>query len=884
MTLPPPSEFYQQIRHDYDRFLDRAAIHFPPHQTLRIDLHCHDHNSDTPDELWGRILHLPESWLKTKTLIKRLHAQQCKVITVTNHNNARSCWALLDKGIDVLVGAEFTCHFPDESLSVHVLIYGFTPEQEVRLNQLRQNIYHFAAYANEHHLPTILPHPLYFYTYRQRPTLPLLEKFACLFERFEVLNGQRGYWQNALTHAWVESLTEERIEEYGRRHGLNPTDFCRHPFRKQMSGGSDDHNGIFAGHCGTQIHLAHPYDQQNPPSAWALHGLRYGEIAPFGTVGEEERLSVTFLDYFAQVAHHLNDPGLLRLMLHHGSLEDKFACLLLGNSLHELQRHPYTMQFLEAFHQSLHGKKPGTLFKLTVNRDFRPLLKQLEQIAQAQLQPPQHFSAQLRQSLPALYDQIMAIIVRRLDQRGGLDFSQLLQLSAEEMVEGFELPSFFRSWSQPRKKWLQSTTTMTPFHPAALFDALSFPILAMGLVVGALFAGTRVLYANRPFLNQLADQIGHHRPPPRTLWLTDTLNDANGVAYSMQNLLAQIQHHHDPIDLLVCHPTLEPAEHLIVLRPLTSFRAATLSNQVLYLPNLLELQQIFEKQSYDRIVCSTELLMGPIAIYLAKAFSVPVWFYMHTDWLDYLKQATPLSRDLRDRFRRLLRLFYQQFDGIWVLNSDHRRWLSSSQMAVAPERIRLTRHWLNPLFRQQVDRLPPRLPTRPHDPVLIYAGRLSEEKGVMKLPKLFNRLKRHFPTLKLLIAGTGVAESALRELLPEATFLGWLDQESLIHAYRQADLMIMPSRFDTFGNVVLEAMYCGVPVAAYNLKGPKEIIEDGVSGLLAETTAEMGQRILQLLRYPNRLAALSAAAVERATTYQAEPIMAELLSDLGVSR
>jgi hypothetical protein len=243
-------------------------------------LHCHDHNSDKPDELWGRILGLPETWLKTGALVKTLHGNNCDVVTITNHNNARSCWDLLDKGIDVLVAAEFTCHFPEYDLFVHVLTYGFSPRQERQLNRLRGNIYEFLRYAHAQDIPVILPHPLYFYTRSENPIdLALFEKFAVLFQRFEVLNGQRDHWQSVLTLNWAQSLTLEKIEGYARKHRLNPADFGVDPNRpKVLTGGSDCHMGIFAGKCGSYLQVPNLQQrlQSTPASELALEAIRGG--------------------------------------------------------------------------------------------------------------------------------------------------------------------------------------------------------------------------------------------------------------------------------------------------------------------------------------------------------------------------------------------------------------------------------------------------------------------------------------------------------------------------------------------------------------------------------------------------------------------------------
>jgi len=124
LNTVPPGQFRSSLADEFNDYLQTESRRIDPANSLRIDLHCHDHNSDKPDELWGRILGLPETWLKTGKLVKCLRANCSDVITVTNHNNARSCWQLLDEGEDVLVGAEFTCHFPEIDLFCHVLAYG----------------------------------------------------------------------------------------------------------------------------------------------------------------------------------------------------------------------------------------------------------------------------------------------------------------------------------------------------------------------------------------------------------------------------------------------------------------------------------------------------------------------------------------------------------------------------------------------------------------------------------------------------------------------------------------------------------------------------------------------------------------------------------------
>ena len=116
---------------------------------------------------------------------------------------------------------------------------------------------------------------------------------------------------------------------------------------------------------------------------------------------------------------------------------------------------------------------------------------------------------------------------------------------------------------------------------------------------------------------------------------------------------------------------------------------------------------------------------------------------------------------------------------------------------------------------------------------VLYAGRLTREKGVDLLADAFLKAHRRDPRLQLALAGGGPEESALRERLGDAaTFLGWLRDDELATAYASADLFLFCSQTDTYGQVILEAQASGLPVVAVAAGGPIELIADGRSGVL----------------------------------------------------
>ena len=153
---------------------------------------------------------------------------------------------------------------------------------------------------------------------------------------------------------------------------------------------------------------------------------------------------------------------------------------------------------------------------------------------------------------------------------------------------------------------------------------------------------------------------------------------------------------------------------------------------------------------------------------------------------------------------------------------------------------------------------------------VLYAGRLSKEKGAAPLADAFLAARERDPRLHLVLAGGGPEEGTLRERLgADATFLGWLDGDALARAYASADLFLFASATDTFGQVVLEAQASGLPVVAVDAGGPRTLIEDGRTGLL-RAPGQLADAVRELAGSPvlrHRLSSAGLAAV-RARTWE----------------
>lgn len=135
-------------------------------------------------------------------------------------------------------------------------------------------------------------------------------------------------------------------------------------------------------------------------------------------------------------------------------------------------------------------------------------------------------------------------------------------------------------------------------------------------------------------------------------------------------------------------------------------------------------------------------------------------------------------------------------------------------------------------------------------PHLLYVGRVSVEKNVEAF------LALDVPGTKIVV-GEGPARAELAEKYPDAVFLGLRTGPELAALYRSADVFVFPSRTDTFGNVLLEALASGVPVAAYPVTGPRDILTNLDAAAMDDDLATAVLRALTLDRSAARAHALT---------------------------
>lgn len=164
----------------------------------------------------------------------------------------------------------------------------------------------------------------------------------------------------------------------------------------------------------------------------------------------------------------------------------------------------------------------------------------------------------------------------------------------------------------------------------------------------------------------------------------------------------------------------------------------------------------------------------------------------------------------------------------------------------------------------------PAMPNDARPPVFLYVGRVAVEKNIEAF------LALDLPGTKW-VAGEGPLLEALRRRYPEVRFTGVLDQHQLASLYNVASVFVFPSRTDTFGLVLLEAMACGCPVAAYPVTGPVDVIGDSPAGVLHDDLRHAALEALKIDR------ALPRAHAERFSWEACSRQFLEYLQPIGAA-
>ncbi|WP_088891742.1 glycosyltransferase family 4 protein [Leptolyngbya ohadii] len=248
------------------------------------------------------------------------------------------------------------------------------------------------------------------------------------------------------------------------------------------------------------------------------------------------------------------------------------------------------------------------------------------------------------------------------------------------------------------------------------------------------------------------------------------------------------------------------------------------------------IRQALEDFQPDLIHIVNPAVLGLGGLYYAKSLEVPLVASYHTHLPKYLEHYG--LGMLEGLMWELLKMVHNQAEINLCTSTAMEEALTSHGI----ERVTVWQRGVDTeLFRPELASTEMRSHLsqgNPDAPLLLYVGRLSAEKEIDRIKPILEAI----PNARLALVGDGPYRQDLERIFADTTthFVGYLTGESLGAAFASSDAFIFPSRTETLGLVLLEAMAAGCPVIAANAGGIPDIVTDGVNGYLFDPTDEQG--------------------------------------------
>ncbi|MBD3184481.1 glycosyltransferase [Candidatus Poribacteria bacterium] len=418
---------------------------------------------------------------------------------------------------------------------------------------------------------------------------------------------------------------------------------------------------------------------------------------------------------------------------------------------------------------------------------------------------------------------------------------------------------------------------------ADLWDRLIIQITEQPLLLNSFIAwGTAILGAYMASMSSVhkdldliheAERFMGEAKPKKVAWFTDRYQVMDGVVRTINRFLDASKEYDCDLTVVVSdekedgHP-----EGIKAFPSITNFRIPMYKDLTLYFPSFLRLARWMEEEEFDSVVISTPGPMGFAGLLAAKVFGLPVTSIYHTDLPRYSYELTN-DNMLAAVVAKLAKAFYDQADRILVPSSDYAAELE--KWGIRTDKIGFLRRWVDREVFSPAKRSNNGYFGHTKGTKLLYVGRISKEKNLDLLLDVHNQLLQRNRDFTMLCIGEGPYLEELRDKtkhMGNFKLLGPMFGEQLSKAYASADIFAFPSLTDTFGNVVLEAQASGIPCVVMNQGGPKEIVIDGKSGIVATNSSMFVNSIDKLMLDKQMRLNMSKKAVDNVARFDKEDI------------
>jgi glycosyltransferase involved in cell wall biosynthesis len=625
-----------------------------------------------------------------------------------------------------------------------------------------------------------------------------------LFKNFE-MNGAREGQINGFLKAVLAALTREDLETLADKHQITP--LFPEPWKKNLTGGSDDHSSL-------NIALMHTQVKGARNLATFFQGLNRGR-------GE--------------------------------------ACGQASTPL-TLARNIYSIAY--QFYKNKYG-----LQNYANSNSFFSLL---ESMLQVELKPRRNLAKYF-----SYYYKVKSFF-QSDSKSGGL--SSFIQKEVSNLTT-------IASQKNPDVQWFAiinrlANKILHPFHEhfqKAISGANFIECLNSFTPTGIVYLGLAPYIAAFSSFSEdrvLAAQITERFSCPEKAksreinlaHFTDTFYEINGVGLTLQRQIAAAVQAEKNYTIITCDENGRPPQTGVQnFAPIGTFNLPEYPEQRLYHPPFLEILNFCYVNRFTHILAATPGPLGLAGLAAARILGLPLWGTYHTALPQYAQYLTE-DQSVAGMMWKYITWFYQQMDAVFVPSRSTGAELE--EKGIDPKKIRVYPRGVDlELFHpakrngylQHRYQLPEGLK-------LLYVGRVSKEKNMQLLGRVFKSLVQESPKTQLIVVGDGPYLEEMKQAMAGSPclFTGYVEGEDLAAVYASCDLFLFPSTTDTFGNVVLEAQASGLPVIVTDSGGPQENIIPGETGIVVPGNDEESflQAVNCLLREPKRLREMGQAARE----------------------
>lgn len=284
------------------------------------------------------------------------------------------------------------------------------------------------------------------------------------------------------------------------------------------------------------------------------------------------------------------------------------------------------------------------------------------------------------------------------------------------------------------------------------------------------------------------------------------------------------------------------------------------TDQFISLPFIPNLVKFLKKNNVELIHCHTEFGIGNAAVICAKTLKIPAICTTHTMWTEFYKHYIPMAKFISPNvIQKTMKIFYKRFNALIAVSSKARNLTKSKKMlpkmpsVIIPNAIDDSKFVQKHLTAQEKQEIRSKYGIKNTDVLLLFLGRLAEEKRVFELLTICKNVVKKCGNCKVMFVGNGPAYIGMTNICTKEIsegkiiFTGFVEWEKVHNFYESADIFITASLSEMHSMTILEAELSSLPIVTRKDDSYIDSIFDNENGYLCNTDEEMEEKIIQLI-------------------------------------